>query len=148
MTNDERAAKVMEGVEWACADMERALEHGVWNIALRRAQEVIELTLKGLLALMGFDYPKEHDPAKVFARAARQRGLKVDRETMADIQTLSRDLAKERAPAFYFEIDISEEKARWAAAGAVRIMQLSQQWRAELLQTEEQATPDHEVAAQ
>jgi len=147
MTNDERAAKVMEGVEWAYADMERALEHGAWNIALRRAQEVIELTLKGLLALMGFDYPKVHDPARVFARAAQQRGLNIDRKTMAEIQALSHELARKRAPAFYFEIDVSEEEARWAVAGAAKVMRLGQQWKAELLQTEEEM-PDHEVTVE
>ena len=137
MTNDDRALKVIEGVEWAYADMERALERGAWNIALRRAQEVVELTLKGLLALMGFDYPKVHDPAQVFIQAAAQRGLRIASDTAEEVQRLSSTLAKMRAPAFYFEIEVSEEEARRAAAGAARVREWGRVWMAELRRAEE-----------
>ena len=118
MTNQEKTDKLFGGANWALQDMERALEQGEWNIAMRRAQEVVEATLKGLLTLMGADYPKEHDPSKVFARIARERGLEVPDETLNEIQTLSADLARKRAPAVSFELEISSEEARHAAGGA------------------------------
>lgn len=132
MTNDERAGKLLDEVEALYAEVENALKRGSWNMALRRAQEMVEATLKGLLALMGADYPKEHDPSEVFARVARERGLGVPDETLKEIQTLSADLAKKRAPAFYFEIDISPEEARRAAEGAAKVLRLGLDLRARL----------------
>lgn len=139
MTNQEKTDKLFRGASWAFQDMERALEQGEWNITLRRAQEVVETTLKGVLTLMGADYPKEHDPSQVFARVARERGLGVPDETLQEIQVLSADLAKKRAPAFYFDIDISPEEARWTAEGAAKVLQLGLDLKARLLPSAEES---------
>ncbi len=133
MTNQEKTDKLFGGANWAFQDMRRALDQNEWNIALRRAQEVVETTLKGLLTLMGVDYPKEHDPGGVFAKVARERRLGVPDETLQEIQALSADLARKRAPAFDFEIDIAPEEARRAAEGAAKVLQLGLDLRARLL---------------
>ena len=133
MTNLERAGKLLNEVEALYAEVENALKRGSWNMALRRAQEVVEATLKGLLALIGADYPKEHDPSRVFARVVRERGLEVPDETLKEIQALSAALAEKRAPAFDFEIDISPEEARWAAEGAAKVLQMGLDLKARLL---------------
>jgi HEPN domain-containing protein len=138
VTNCERAGKLLNEVENLYAEVENALKRGSWNIALRRAQEVVEATLKGLLALMGADYPKEHDPSQVFARVVRERGLEVPDETLKEIQALSAALAEKRAPAFYFEIDISPEEARQAAEGAAKVLQLGLDLKARLLPSAEE----------
>lgn len=88
---------------------------------------------------MGADYPKEHDPSQVFARVARERGLGVPDETLQEIQVLSADLAKKRAPAFYFDIDISPEEARWTAEGAAKVLQLGLDLKARLLPSAEES---------
>lgn len=137
MTNCERARKLLNEVENLYTEVENALKRGSWNMTLRRAQEVVETTLKGLLTLMGADYPKEHDPSKVFAKVARERGLEVPDETLREIQTLSAALAEKRAPAFYFEIDISPEEARRAAEGAAKVVQLGLDLKARLLPSAE-----------
>lgn len=129
MTNHERAASIFRGAEWSYHDMERALAEKEWNIAVRRAQEVVELALKGLLALMGVDYPKEHDPADVFARAVHERGLAVEEKTVEEIRVFSARLAHRRAPAFYFEIRVEEQEARQAAKDAAHMLELAQEWR-------------------
>ncbi len=129
MTNRERAASIFRGAEWAYQDLERALANEEWNIAVRRAQEVVELTLKGLLALMGVDYPKEHDPAGVFAHAVRGQGLPIEENTLQEIQSFSARLARRRAPAFYFEVRVEEQEARQAARDAARMQQWAQEWR-------------------
>ena len=128
MTNHKRAADIFRGAEWASQDLERALEEKEWNIAVRRAQEVVELTLKGLLALMGVDYPKEHDPADVFARAVRGRGLPIEKETLEVIQSFSTRLARRRAPAFYFEVRVEEQEARQSARDAARMLKWAREW--------------------
>jgi HEPN domain-containing protein len=99
VTNQEKTDKLLRGANWAFQDMERALEQGEWNIAIRRAQEVVETTLKGVLTLMGADYPKEHDPSQVFARVVRERGLEVPDETLKETQALWAALAEKWAPA-------------------------------------------------
>lgn len=141
MTNQEKTDKLFRGANWAFQDMGRALEQGEWNIAIRRAQEVVETTLKGLLTLMGADYPKEHDPSKVFARIVRERGLEVPDEILKEIQTLSADLTRKRAPAFYFEVDIAPEEARLAAEGAAKVWQLGFDLKARLLPSTEEESP-------
>lgn len=133
MTNQEKTDKLFRGAKWAFQDMERALEQGEWNIAIRRAQEVVETSLKGVLTLMGVDYPKEHDPSEVFARVVRERGLEVPDKTLKEIRALSATLAEKRAPAFYFETDISPEEARRTAAGAAKVLQLGLDLKARLL---------------
>jgi len=129
VTNHERAASIFRGAEWAYHDMERALAEKEWNIAVRRAQEVVELALKGLLALMGVDYPKEHDPADVFARAVHERGLAMEGKTLEEIRVFSARLAHRRAPAFYFEIRVEEQEARQAAKDAAQMLVWTQEWR-------------------
>lgn len=129
MTNHERAANMFRGAEWVRRDLERALADKEWNIAVRRAQEVVELALKGLLALMGVDYPKEHNPADVFARAVHERGLGIGEETLQEIRVFSARLARRRAPAFYFEVGVREQEARQAAEDAARMLKWAQEWR-------------------
>jgi len=75
----------------------------------------------------------DHDPARVFARVARERRLGVPDETLPEIQTLSAELSRKRAPAFYFELDISPEEAHRAAEGAARVLRWGLDLRARLL---------------
>ena len=128
MTNHERAEQLFLRAAKLYQDVERQLEDRDWSLALRRAQEVVELTLKGLLALMGVDYPKEHDPAGVFAHAVRGPGLPIEENTLREIQSFSARLAR-RAPAFYFEVRVEEQEARQAAGDAARMQRWAQEWR-------------------
>jgi HEPN domain-containing protein len=133
MTNAERAGKMFfDRAERILPEMAHALAQKDWGLALRRAQEVLELTLKGLLILMGVEYPREHDPSRVFAAVARQRRLAIPEEVLAEIISLSSWLTVKRAPAFYAEVEISEAEARRAAEGVTKMWQLSQEWKAKL----------------
>jgi HEPN domain-containing protein len=132
VTNYERAQRLFRGAEWDKGDMKRALSHGEWNIAIRRAQEIVECTLKGLLALMGVDYPKEHDVGGLFAKVASERGIGLPDETLDDIMAISTSLAKKRAPAFYFEEDYNESEAKAAYEGAEKVFRIGQELRVKL----------------
>ncbi len=42
-------------------EMDAAIARGSWNIAVRHAQEVVELVMKAVLGYLCIDYPKVHD---------------------------------------------------------------------------------------
>lgn len=88
----------------------------------RRAQEVVELVLKGLLNEMGVEYPRTHDPAPVLVEIIRQRRLQTDPAFLDWLSGLSNRLAEIRGPAFYHEIEVDETEARSVAQAAERVL--------------------------
>ena len=84
-------------------EMLRAYERGSWNIVIRRAQEVVELSLKALLKMIGVEYPKNHDVGGVFGRVCVEMDLKVKPKELDELKSISSDLADVRASAFYME---------------------------------------------
>ena len=103
-------------------EMLRAYERGSWNIVVRRAQEVVELSLKGLLKMMGVEYPKSHDVGGVFRRICIEMGLKVNSEKLDELEQISSDLAEDRAPAFYMERAYSKQEADKAKDDAGKVL--------------------------
>lgn len=71
---------------------------------VRESHEVLELTLKGTLRLVGVDPPKRHDVLSVLGRFY-DRLPSEWRETMEEIGPLLAQLARERARAFYGDED-------------------------------------------
>ncbi len=110
MTNGERADRLYGEARQIAGEMNRALEDEAWNLATRRAQEVLELAIKALLNEMGVDYPKTHDPAPVFAHAIRTRGIEIEAGVLDSLTALSQELAKVRSPAFYQETLVTEAR--------------------------------------
>jgi len=99
-----------------------AFEERRWNIVIRRAQEVVELSLKGILKIGCVGYPKVHNVAPLYVKFIEEKNLKVDEEILEKIQNVSENLAKERAPAFYGEKIFSEEEAKEAFEGAKEVL--------------------------
>ncbi|MFQ6052498.1 MAG: HEPN domain-containing protein [Candidatus Hydrothermarchaeota archaeon] len=91
-------------------------------MAVRKAQEVVEFVLKGLLSEMGVDYPKVHDVAPIFVQEVKRKGLKIDKKFLEDILEISSDLSRKRAPAFYFEEEFSEAAAKDASEAASKVI--------------------------
>ena len=112
MTNGERADRLVREVRQIAGEMKRALDDEAWNLATRRAQEVLELVIKALLNEISVDYPKTHDPAPVFAQAIRARGIGVDVGVLDSLTVLSQELAKIRGPVFYQETVVTDAQAR------------------------------------
>lgn len=112
MTNGERADRLVGEARQIAGEMNRAVDGEAWNLATRRAQEVLELVIKALLNEMSVDYPKTHDPAPVFAQAVRMRGIGVDVGVLDSLTDLSQELAKIRGPAFYQETVVTDAQAR------------------------------------
>jgi HEPN domain-containing protein len=84
------------------ADLKSALEEGDYSMVVRRAQEAVELALKGGLSELGVEYPKVHDVGGLFGEVASSR-LVVEAEVLDRISRISTRLSEERAPAFYGE---------------------------------------------
>ena len=112
MTNGERADRLVREVRQIAGEMKRALDDEAWNLATRRAQEVLQLVIKALLNEISVDYPKTHDPAPVFAQAIRARGIGVDVGVLDSLTVLSQELAKIRGPVFYQETVVTDAQAR------------------------------------
>jgi HEPN domain-containing protein len=102
VTNAEHGRRLLKGAEELSREMNSALQRESWNLTVRRAQEVVELTLKGLLGLMGTEYPKVHDVGSVFMNQVKRKGSLLPEETLTEIAKISAELARKRAPAFYF----------------------------------------------
>lgn len=95
-------------------DVHGVLDEGDFNMAVRRAQEVVELALKGALKMLGVDYPKVHDVGPVFSEQVQQKRGAVDIGVLERIEEISLWLSQARAPSFYFERDYGEEDAQQA----------------------------------
>ena len=124
MTNHERADQLLTEGAAIAEEMWHALERGRWNLAVRRAQEVVELIVKGLLNEMGVDYPRTHDAAPVLVAEIRRRRLAADVALLEWLSGISGRLAELRGPAFYHEIDVGEAEARDAVGAADRVLAL------------------------
>jgi len=80
MTNFEAGERLLREAEEYLEEMQRASARGSWNIVIRRSQEVVELSLKALLKIMGVEYPKVHDPAEFFVTVAENRDIALEEE--------------------------------------------------------------------
>ncbi|MGH7277913.1 MAG: HEPN domain-containing protein, partial [Candidatus Rokuibacteriota bacterium] len=111
MTNGERADRLFADAGPVSEEMRAALHHRRWNLATRRAQEVIELVVKALLNEMSVEYPRTHDPLPLLVDAVRVRKVDIDLDFIAWLAPISANLAEIRAPAFYQEIVLTEDAA-------------------------------------
>ena len=127
MDNGERGRRLMAMAAEYLQDMDAAAGRKSWNAVVRRAQEVVELALKGVLSYLGVDFPKVHDPAAVFIATLSARGMALSGTEAEDVSNVSATLARKRAPAFYFEQIEDESTAEEAAADAHRIHGLCMQ---------------------
>lgn len=124
MTNKESSKKLIDEAEKICKrDLKGALDEKDYNMVVRRAQEVVELTLKGALKVLGADYPKVHDVGSLFVDQARLKLPDISEDALKRIEAISAWLGEARAPSFYMEKDYSAEDARRAFEDASFILE-------------------------
>jgi len=99
--NAQKAAQAnLERAELILEEAQRYEQNGMWNLVIRRCQEVVELALKGALLWVGLEVPKIHDIG-IFLRQNQDR---FPAEFVAEIPRLasaSRALRVERERSFY-----------------------------------------------
>lgn len=125
MTNIEEAKKLLKEAAEILDEALSAYERKSWNLTVRRSQEVVELSLKGLIKLIGIEYPKVHDVGAFFVEQTKAKGIDIEPKTLEEIKDISAYLSRERAPAFYFERDYSEEQAKIAKENASKMLDFS-----------------------
>ena len=103
-------------------ELKTAVKNKDWNLAVRRSQEVVELSLKGALKMLGIDFPKVHDVGMIFLNGAKEKGAPLSEDALTKIQQGSKWLAEARAPAFYVERNYSKEDASKARQDALFIL--------------------------
>lgn len=121
MINFERGKLLLKEAGEYYEEVLRAFERQSWNVVVRRAQEVVELSLKGLLKIMGIEFPKVRDVGTFFVQAVSEKGLTVERSLLEEIKRISARLSETRAPSFYMEEVYSEEEAQQAKNGAEKV---------------------------
>ncbi len=99
MTNHHLAKGYREEAEQIFDGARGHHQKGEWHLVVRRAQEVVELSLKSLLRHEGIEVPHFHDVGGVLKEnRALFPGLDVDR-----LASISRKRFKERETSFYGE---------------------------------------------
>ncbi|GAI93386.1 unnamed protein product [marine sediment metagenome] len=58
MNNFQRGEKLLSEAESISRELTNLFEKNLPNLTVRRAQEVVEVSLKALLKMMGIEYPK------------------------------------------------------------------------------------------
>lgn len=71
-----------------------------WNLVVRRAQECVELILKGFLRQAGIEIPKVHDVGGLLQKEADRIPKGIAQE-LPKIISISRRLKQERETSFY-----------------------------------------------
>ncbi|MFB0534338.1 MAG: HEPN domain-containing protein [Anaerolineae bacterium] len=119
MTNREAGEELIRMArELFGRDVQGAWQAESYNLTIRRAQETVELALKGALRILGTDYPKVHDVGSLFAEQAQRKIPGVDKAMLGQMAGVSRRLTAARTPAFYLERRYGEVEARQAVTDA------------------------------
>jgi HEPN domain-containing protein len=100
MNNQEAAGLALKRAEVILSEAESLQAKGVWNLVIRRAQEAVELALKGALLWAGLEVPWVHDVG-VFLRQNRRRFPDKFARQIPRLASLSRALGVERERSFY-----------------------------------------------
>lgn len=124
MTNLERGKKLIQESGELLKEAKRAYQSSQYNIVVRRSQETVELALKGLLIILGIEYPKIHDVGTVFYEQVKAKGVKIEEKDLEKIKFISSQLTKEREASFYMEKDYIQEEAEEALEGAEFVFSL------------------------
>ncbi len=121
-TNKDQGERLIKEAQWIFEnDLKSAIEEENYNLAIRRAQEAVELSLKGCLRILGIDYPKVHDAGLLFVKETGEK-LNFDKNTLTEIERISRWLAEARAPSFYGERDFTSDDAKKAFKDAAFVI--------------------------
>ena len=91
-----------------------------YSDVVREAQEIVELSLKGMLRYAGIEPPKWHDVGHLILEN-RFKFVGIDANTAEKLAEISSRLRKERETAFYGDIDFVPSEEYRAEEGAKAI---------------------------
>jgi len=108
MTTESLARSLIHQARRRILLVETAINAGDHHIAVREAQEVAELALKGMLRAVGAEPAKVHDVSRdllAMRAVLEEAGL----QNIDDLVRDSRRLRRERENAFYGDVDLLPE---------------------------------------
>ncbi len=107
MKNNSAGRSYVEDAKIILEEAEESFNKGYNHRAIRKCQESVELALKGILRVVGIEYPKSHRIGVVLKDSALKE--KLEEGTLEKIITIADRLADEREIAFY-GLDTSSAK--------------------------------------
>ncbi len=113
MNNIQRSEMLFIAAHECMEHAKSSFERKVWNMAIRRAQEAVELDLRGMLARIAVDYPKDHDQAPILLRILDKHGINTTLYAKK-VETISADLSRKRGPALHQDEGYDKETAEQA----------------------------------
>ena len=129
MTNDQLAQSYLKMSNERMKALPLFYQNKAYAVVIREAQEIVELTLKGLLRFTGIDPPKWHDVGEIIKEYSNRFPDEISKKASRIIE-ISRWLRKERELSFYGDIDYvpteiyREEDAKLAIEDATYIVQI------------------------
>jgi len=121
MTTEDLAKSYLYKAEKRLKVLDVLLREDDYSDVVREAQEIVELSLKGLLRTAGIEPPKFHDVGPLLVEH-RDRFRGITLRVIKKLARVSKQLRKERELAFYGDIDFipTEEYSRADAVKAMR----------------------------
>lgn len=130
MTNKDLAQSYLKKSLDRLDILDLLIKKGAYSDVVREAQEIVELSLKGMLRYVGIEPPKYHDVSPLLLEH-QERFNNIDFEELKNIVNISKKLRKERELAFYGDIDFipteeyTFEDAKEAIEGATYVVNLA-----------------------
>lgn len=120
MTNLDLAQSYLIKAQKRMKILEVLLKEEDYSDVVREAQEIVELSLKGILRFAGIEPPKFHDVGPLILEH-KERFKKITVANLKRMAKISKELRKEREFAFYGDIDFipKEEYTRVDAQKAI-----------------------------
>lgn len=100
MKNHQLASAYLAQAAEVLHEVEGAYQRQVWNLSVRRAQEVVEPSLKAALRLVGVEIPHLHDVG-VLLKEHQQKFPPAFAQEIERLLSISRRLRREREISFY-----------------------------------------------
>ena len=104
MTNSKQVRLSLERARIILDEARNLQKKGVYNLVVRRAQEAVELALKGALQWVGLDIPRIHDVGGIL-RQHSERFPSNFQVSIPKLASISRVLRAEREISFYGDED-------------------------------------------
>ena len=99
MRSDRMAETYLQMASELLEEAQAALKRGRYHRVVRLAQESVEFSIKGVLRLLGIEYPKEHDVAGLLE--GEERLPSWFSSQLEHIRRISATLTAQRGLAFY-----------------------------------------------
>lgn len=129
MTNESLARSYLRKASDRLDILDLLLKKGAYSDVMRKAQEIVELALKGMLRAIGIEPPKLHDVGGLLQEHRERLSTEIAHE-VDELAVISKALRKERELAFYGDLDFiptdeyslpDAEKAKDGAEKVVRV---------------------------